>query len=60
MKTKTKVLIILTVAILSIMALIIPRYSSPSEFHPTNQPMVAFQDAQKSGKLTFLEFYAKW
>lgn len=60
MKTKTKVFMILTVVILSIMALVIPRYTSPSEFHVTNQPLVAFQEAQKSGKPIFLEFYAKW
>lgn len=60
MKAKTKVLIILIVAILSMMALVIPRYTSPSEFHVTNQPLVAFEEAQKSGKPIFLEFYAKW
>jgi len=60
MKTKTKVLIILTVTILSMMALVIPRYTSPSEFKVTNQPMVAFQGAQKSGQPIFLEFYAEW
>ena len=60
MKKKIKVLIILTVAILSVMALVIPRYTNPSEFHVTNQPLVAFQEAQKSGKPIFLEFYAKW
>jgi len=42
------------------MALLIPRYTGPSEFHVTNQPMVAFQDAQNSDKPIFLEFYAKW
>jgi cytochrome c-type biogenesis protein len=60
MKTKTKVLIMLTVAILSILALVIPRYTSQSKFHVTNKPLVAFQEAQKSGKPIFLEFYAKW
>lgn len=60
MKTKTKVVIILTVAILSMLALVIPRYSGPTEFRAANQPTVAFQDAQKSGKPIFLEFYAKW
>lgn len=60
MKTNTKVLMLLTVAILSIMALVIPRYTNPSEFHVTKQPLVAFQEAQKSGKPIFLEFYAKW
>lgn len=60
MKTKNKVLIILTVIILSMMALVIPRYTSLSEFHVTNQPLVAFQEAQKSGDPIFLEFYADW
>jgi len=60
MKTKTKLLMILLVGILSIMALVIPRYTSPSKFQVTNQPLVAFQEAQKSGKPIFLEFYAKW
>jgi len=60
MKTKLKVLIVITVTILSLMALIIPRYAKPSEFHVTNQPMVTFQEAQKSGQPIFLEFYAKW
>ena len=60
MKNKTKVLIFLTVAILSVMALVIPRYTSPSEFQVTKQPLVAFEEAQKSGKPIFLEFYATW
>ncbi len=60
MKTKMKVFIILTVAILSIFALVIPRYTSPSEFHTTKQPLIAFEEAQKSGKPIFMEFYAKW
>lgn len=61
MKIKTKALILLTVAILSVMALVIPRYTSPSsEFKVTNQPLVAFEAAQKSGQPIFLEFYAKW
>ena len=60
MKTKVKILILIGVALLSMMALVIPRYSTPSEFHVTNQPLVAFQEAQKSGKPIFLEFYAKW
>ncbi|MBC2723611.1 MAG: hypothetical protein HGJ98_18330 [Desulfosporosinus sp.] len=60
MKTKNKVLIALIVTLLSLIALAIPRYTSPSEFHATKQPMVAFQEAQKSGQPVFLEFYAKW
>jgi len=60
MKTKAKILILITVALLSIMAMLTPRFSGPSEFHVTNQPLVAFQEAQKSGKPIFLEFYAKW
>jgi len=61
MKTKTKVFIILMVTLLSLMALVIPRYNNSSaEFHVTNSPLVAFQDAQKSDKPIFLEFYAKW
>lgn len=60
MKTNNKVLILLTISILSLMALIIPRVSAPSEFHVTKEPLTAFQEAQKSGKPTFLEFYAKW
>ena len=60
MKTKMKVFIILTVAILSLLALVIPRYTNPSEFHVTNQPLVAFEEAQLSGKPIFLDFYAKW
>lgn len=60
MQTKNKVLILLSVAILSLMALVLPRYTSPSEFHTTNQPLVAFQEAQKSGQPIFLEFYAEW
>lgn len=60
MKTKTKVLIILTVTLLSMMALTIPRYTSPSEFQVTKQPLVAFEEAEKSDKPIFLEFYAKW
>ena len=60
MKTKTKVLILLAVSVLSMMALVMPRFSGPSEFHVTNQPLVAFQEAQKSGQPIFLEFYAKW
>lgn len=60
MKTKTKVLMLLMVGILSIMALVIPRYISASQFHVTNQPLIAFEEAQKSGKPIFLEFYAKW
>ena len=42
------------------MALIIPRYNNSSEFHVTSSPLVAFEEAQKSGKPIFLEFYAKW
>ena len=60
MKAKTRVLILITVAILSIMAMVIPRFAGPSEFQVTNQPLVAFEAAQKSGKPIFLEFYAKW
>ena len=60
MKTKLKVFIILTVAILSHIALVIPRYNSSSEFHVTSSPLVAYEEAQKSGKPIFLEFYAKW
>ena len=60
MKTKSRVLILITVAVLSIMAIVIPRFSGPSEFQVTNQPLVAFQAAQKSSKPIFLEFYAKW
>lgn len=60
MKTKTRVLILITVAILSIMAMVIPRFAGPSEFQVTNQPLVAFEAAQKSAKPIFLEFYAKW
>lgn len=60
MKAKTKVLIILTVAILAMMALIIPRYTSPSHFQVTNQPLVAFEEAQKLDQPIFLEFYARW
>ena len=50
MKTKSRVLILITVAVLSIMAIVIPRFSGPSEFQVTNQPLVAFQAAQKSSK----------
>ena len=60
MKAKTKILILIAVALLSIMAIVIPRFTGPSEFQVTNQPLVAFQAAQKSGKPIFLEFYAKW
>jgi len=60
MKTKTKILILIGVALLSIMAIVIPRFTGPSEFQVTNQPLVAFQAAQKSGKPIFLEFYGKW
>lgn len=60
MKTKMKAFIILTVAIFSLMALVIPRYTSPSEFNVTKQPLVAFEEAKMSGKPIFLEFYAKW
>jgi len=60
MKTKIKVLILIGVALLSVMAWVIPRYTNPSEFHVTNQPLVAYQEAQKLDKPIFLEFYAKW
>lgn len=60
MKTKIKVIILLSVAILSVMALVIPRYTTPSQFTVTNQPLVAFEQAEKSGQPIFLEFYAKW
>ncbi|HBW35003.1 MAG: hypothetical protein VR66_04570 [Peptococcaceae bacterium BRH_c23] len=60
MKKNTKMLMILTVVVLSIMALAIPRFTGPSEFQVTNQSLVAFEEAQKSGKPIFLEFYAKW
>lgn len=60
MKTKVKVLILVFVSVLSVMALVIPRFYGLSEFHVTNRPQVAFEDAQKSGKPIFLEFYAKW
>jgi len=60
MKTKAKILILIAVALLSIMAMIIPRFKGPSEFQVTSQPLVAFEAAQKSGKPIFLEFYAKW
>jgi len=60
MKTKPKVLILIAVALLSILAMVIPRFTGPSEFQVTNQPLVTFEQAQKSGKPIFLEFYAKW
>jgi len=60
MKTKFKVLILVLVGVLAIMALVIPRFYGPSEFQVTNQPQVAFDAAQKSGKPIFLEFYGKW
>jgi len=60
MKTKTRVLIIITVAVLSIIAMVIPSFTGPSKFQITNQPLVAFEAAQKSGKPIVLEFYAKW
>lgn len=60
MKIKTKVLILLAVALLSTMAMVIPRVTGPSEFQVTNQPLVAYEAAQKSGRPIFLEFYAKW
>lgn len=60
MRTKTRVLILITVAVLSIMAMVMPRFTGPSEFQVTNQPLVAFEAAQKSGKPIFLKFYAKW
>ncbi|KUO71908.1 MAG: hypothetical protein APF81_07615 [Desulfosporosinus sp. BRH_c37] len=60
MKTKVKVLILILVGVLSILALVIPRSYSSSEFQVTKRPQVAFEDAKKSGKPIFLEFYAKW
>lgn len=60
MKAKTKILIILLVSFLSMMALVIPRYTSPSEFQVTSQPLVAFEEAQKLDQPIFLEFYARW
>lgn len=60
MKTKNKIITILIVIFLSLIALIIPRYTNPSEFQTTNQPQTAFQEAFKSGQPIFLEFYAKW
>ncbi|WP_407313343.1 hypothetical protein [Desulfosporosinus sp. SB140] len=60
MKTKVKVLILLLVSVLSMMALLVPRFSGSTEFTPANRPQIAFEDAKKSGKPIFLEFYAKW
>ncbi|EGW39635.1 hypothetical protein [Desulfosporosinus sp. OT] len=60
MKMKNRVLILITVAVLSIMALVAPRFTGQSEFQVTSQPLVAFQAAQKSDTPIFLEFYAKW
>ncbi|KJR46219.1 hypothetical protein UF75_3368 [Desulfosporosinus sp. I2] len=60
MKTRVKALISVLVGVLAIMALVIPRFTGPTEFHVTNQPQVAFEKAKESGKPTFLEFYAKW
>jgi len=60
LKQKTKAVILVIVAFLTVVALVGPQLTGPSEFQVTPNPATAFEAAKKSGQPIFLEFYAKW